>query len=242
MPFVASVEGNFGYASTSIVRTPLAGSLLFNGSTAYLKATPGVTLGSGAYTVECWFYNNSSWSSSPPVRSILGGGTDGTTGCISIFFPTNTTITTDGFGGQGQRSYTVAPISLNAWHHFVIVRNASQVETVFIDGVKAVGCSGGSAISGGQQTNNINYSGTSMNIGHYYQGYWAGYITNMRIVVGTAVYNPTAASIATPIAPLTNVANTKYLMLGATVTTDDSSTQTITNPSNLVTQSAVKPF
>ena len=36
----------------------LAGSLLFNGSTQYLSLSPGFALGTGAYTIEGWFYNN----------------------------------------------------------------------------------------------------------------------------------------------------------------------------------------
>ena len=235
MPFMSSMEGRFGFGRASAgAAMLLAGSLLFNGTTAYLTASPGITLGSGAYTIECWFYNNSDWPTGPNIRGLLGGGPSGPSGvagCMSLFFPNNTTVQTDSYGGLGTVVYTVAPITLNAWHHFALVRNASNIETVFIDGVKA---------TSGQQTNIINYSGPSKDIAKYYGGQWAGYITNMRIVVGTAMYDPTAASITIPTAPLTSVVNTKYLMLGAEVTTDSSSTQTITNTD--VIQSAVKPF
>jgi hypothetical protein len=246
MPVISSVSSAFGFGrSGGVPVIPLAGSLLFNGNTnTYLKITPGVALGSGAYTIECWFYNNNSWDVGAP-RALLGGGPDGVTGCMSLFFSNSTTITTDSYGGLGQRSYTVGAISLNTWHHFVLVRNASNVETVFIDGIKATGASGGTGVSGGQQTNSINYSGVSMNVGKYYGGVWTGYFTNMRLVVGTAVYNPTAASITVPrTGPLAviNPPNTKYLMLGASVTADDSSTQTVTNNLTSVTQTSVKPF
>jgi len=59
--------------------------------------------------------------------------------------------------------------------------------------------------------------------------------------VGTAVYDSTSATISAPTQPLTSLANTKYLMLGAAVTTDTSATQTVTN-NNTVTQNALKPF
>ena len=226
---------------------PLAGSLFFNGSVnTYLKLSPGIAFGSGAYTIECWFYNNASWDV-VNTPALLGGGPDGVVGSMSLFFSNSTSITTDSYGGLGQRTYTFpTPITLNAWHHFVLVRNASLVETVFIDGVKATGASGGTGGSGGQQTNSLTYSGLSQNVGIYYQGRWTGYLTNMRIVVGTAVYNPTASSITVPnTGPLGIVdgSNTQYLMLGATITTDSSSTQTVTNNSNNVTRtSSVKPF
>lgn len=224
-------------------KAPIAGSLIFdNGINTYLKLVPGVAFAAGPYTIECWFYNNLNWSS---PHALLGGGPDGVTSCMSLFFSDAVTVTTDRYGGGGQRSYTVASISLNAWHHFVLVRDGSAIETVFIDGVKATGAAGGTSVFGGQQVNNLNYSGVSQNVGIHYGGQWSGYITNMRLVVGTAVYNPTASSITVPTAPLTvvNAPDTKYLMLGAVITTDSSGTQTVTNIGNNVTQSSsLKPF
>jgi hypothetical protein len=66
-------------------------------------------------------------------------------------------------------------------------------------------------------------------------------MTNFRATVGTAVYDSTSSTITAPSAPLTSLANTKYLMLGAVVTTDSSGTQTVTN-NNTVTQNALVPF
>jgi len=245
MPFASSIEGKVAFGRGGISVIPLAGSLFFNGgATTYLKIAPGVTIGSGAYTMECWFYNSADWTSN---RGLLGGGPNGVTGCMSLFFTNSTSITTDKYGGGGQRTYTMAnPISLNAWHHFALVRNASLIETVFIDGIKATGAAGGTSVSGGQQVNNLNFDGATQDICKYYGGQWTGYITNMRIVVGTAVYDPTNSSISVPnTAPLAvvNPPNTKYLMLGAVVTTDSSSTQTVTNNLTTVTQtSSIKPF
>ena len=249
MPFVSAVNGTFGYGrSAARVNTtvPLAGSLLFNNNTnAYLNISPGVTFGSGAYTFETWFYNNVGWADQ---RCLLGGFT-ASTGAISIFFTSSAgptiTVTTDKYGGGGQRSYTMATPSLNAWHHFAMTRNSSQLETVFIDGVKSTAAAGGTSVSGGQQVNNLNFNGATQDICKYYGGAWIGYITNMRIVVGTAVYDPTASSISIPnTAPLSvvNPPNTKYLMLGASVTTDSSGTQTVTNNNGVTQTSLVKPF
>jgi len=167
---------------------------------------------------------------------------------MSLFFTIESagtiTVTTDKYGGGGQRSYTFPTPSLNAWHHFAITRNSGQLETVFIDGVKSTAAAGGTSVSGGQQVNNLEYDGPSLNIAKFYGGFWAGYLTNMRINIGSNVYNPAAATITVPTAPLAVISPyTTYLMLGAVVTSDDSSTQTVTNNSSLVTQSSVvKPF
>jgi hypothetical protein len=48
-------------------------------------------------------------------------------------------------------------------------------------------------------------------------------------------------TVTAPTDPLTSLANTKYLMLGANVTLDTSGTQTVTN-NGTVTQSATVPF
>jgi hypothetical protein len=249
MPFITSVSGTFGYGrSLAPVNTviPLAGSLFFNNNTnTYLNISPGVTIGSGAYTIETWFYNNVGWN----TEHCLLGGFTASTGSISVFFTTSAgptiSVTADKYGGGGQRSYTFPTPSLNQWHHFAMTRNAGQLETIFIDGVKSTGASGGTSVSGGQQINNIDYNGPSLNIAKFYGGFWSGYLTNMRINVGSNVYNPAATSITVPNkAPLAVISPfTKYLMLGATVTSDASSTQTVTNNANSVTQSSVvKPF
>jgi hypothetical protein len=66
-------------------------------------------------------------------------------------------------------------------------------------------------------------------------------MTNFRVVVGSYVYDPTLTSISVPNAPLDNITNTKYLMLGANVTLDSSGVDTVTNTGS-VTTSATKPF
>ena len=105
---------------------------------------------------------------------------------------------------------------------------------------RATSCAGGTGISGGTQTESQSW-GNSNWVGRYYAGYWPGLITNYRVTVGTAVYDSTSATVTAPSAPLTSLANTKYLMLGAAVTTDTSGTQTVTN-NGTVTQTATKPF
>ena len=241
-----------GTASSSVSVTPIqyqtAGSLLFSANPQYLQLNQGITLSSGAYTVECWFYNNNRWSANDtdsPFQGIMGctNGGSGTTGCLNLEFVNSTTILLDRNGIGNRQIYTLASaVSLNEWHHFVLVRNSSQIETVFIDGVKAIAAVGGTNISGGQQTNTTDYYGNSDRIGYTYEAQWFGYMTNFRAVVGSAVYNPTAASITVPTAPLTAVSGTQYLMLGADVTTDSAGVQTVTNPLNITQTTAYRPL
>ena len=218
-----------GYWTSYTAAATLAGSLLFNGSNQTLGLSPGVTFGAGTFTLEGWFYNNSSFSN----KGIIGSPVTSPTGCMNLYFANNTTITSDRNGGGGSFSYTMSSsISLNAWHYFIYNRNANGTTAVYIDGVRCTATS----------VDTLNYTTATDTIGRYYGGYWPGYWTNMRMTIGTAVYDSNQSTQTNPTAQLTSLANTKYLMLGAVVTTDSSGTQTVTN-NNSVTQSDVqKPF
>jgi hypothetical protein len=160
----------------------------------------------------------------------------------------------DKYGGGGARTYTFPSntLQINKWQYIILNRNAStQVETMWVGTFvntssyvicsRATSAAGGTSVSGGTQVNNLDYTGVCNWIGRFYGGYWPGFITNLRATVGTAVYDSTSATVTAPIAPLTSLANTKYLMLGAAVTTDTAGIQTVTN-NGTVTQSATKPF
>jgi hypothetical protein len=231
--------------------TPLAGSLQFNGSTQFLSLVPGFALSTGAYTIEGWFYNNANYTAQRALVAAQNPG--GAANALSLFTLDAQSFSLDAYGGGGGRNYTFPSntLQINKWQYIILNRSSDQRETMwvgtFVNTNSYVTCSrataagGGSSISGGTQINDLNYSGVCNNIGKFYSGYWPGFITNLRATVGTAVYNSTSATVTAPIAPLTSLANTKYLMLGAAVTTDTSGVQTVTN-NGTVTQSATKPF
>jgi hypothetical protein len=223
----------------------LAGSLQFNGINQYLSTSPGMTLGGGAFTIEGWFYNTGNFTSRPII------GTDQSLG-LSALISDNATISMDRYGGGYGPFYGfgAGTFKTNQWQYIVLNRNASLLETMwvgtFVDTgtpvtcVRATSCGGGTGVSGGTQTESQNWGNTNW-VGRFYGGYWAGNITNYRVTIGAAVYNSSSSTITAPVAPLTAGANTRYLMLGAAVTTDTSGTQTVTN-NGTVTQSATVPF
>jgi len=236
--------------ASSVVYTPLAGSLQFNGSSQYLSMSPGFALGTGAYTIEGWFYNNSTYATQKGFVA-----TD-QLGALSLFNTNAQSLTLDKYGGGGARTYTFPDntLQVNQWQYIILNRNAStQVETMWVGTFvntssyvtcnRATAAAGGTSVSGGTQVNNLDYTGVCNWIGQFYgfSSYWPGFISNFRATVGTAVYNSTSSTVIAPTAPLTSLANTKYLMLGAAVTTDTSGTQTVTN-NGTVTQTATVPF
>lgn len=217
----------------------LAGSLQFTGgatshSSSYLSLSPGISITSGSYTIEGWFQ----LPNFTQAYGILGATADY---ALSLFIANNTTFTSDSYGGHGALSYTVPTMSTNTWYYFALTRNNSSQETLFLGSTP-----GGIAnrSSTGVLTNNLNYytsSNSTTDVGTYYGQGWPGYLTNLRVTVGSNVYDPTQTSITVPSAPLTSSGNTKYLMLGNAVTTDGSGTQTVTSHGT-ITQTSVKPF
>jgi hypothetical protein len=245
-----SLANNVAQASAANY-TPLAGSLQFNGSTQFLSLSPGFALSTGAYTIEGWFYNNANYTSQRPL--VAPQHPSGAANALSLFTLDAQSFQLDAYGGGGGRSYGFPSntLQINQWQYIILNRNSDQRETMWVGTFvntsslvtcsRATSASGGTSPSGGSQINNLNYSGVCNNIGKFYGGYWPGFITNLRATVGTAVYDSTSSTVTAPSAPLPSLANTKYLMLGAAVTTDTSGVQTVTN-NNSVTQTATKPF
>ena len=218
----------------------LAGSLSFNGTNQYLSISPGLTFGTGAFTVEGWIYNTGTLN----ADGIIGwpDGAPANTGAMFFGVLSNnsfvTTINTSSSGAD-TRTYTFSnTISANVWHYFIYNRNSDGTTAVFLDGVRS-----------STNTDNINYYGASTWIGRNYHGPWPGYITNLRVTIGEALYNSSSATtIPNPTSQLTlnpnnsNPSTTKLLLLGNSATTDASSTQTITNNNGVSTSTSVKPF
>jgi hypothetical protein len=200
-------------------------SVAFPTTSSNFMMSPGITPGTQPFTIELWLKTGSTVKGG----SIIGNSNAG--GSLSFILDNATSMHTDTYGVN--RTDFVLPITLqpNTWYHIALVRNASNKETVWIDGVRS---------TSGQQDDARNYSATATGI-NWAHCYWcvsgdskfAGErITNLRVLVGTALYNTSSATITVPTPPLTAIANTKLLLLATsagTMTVDTSGNQTITN-------------
>jgi len=211
--------------AANFASVPVPSSAQLSGSN-WLSFTPGVTVGSGAYTVEGWAYFTS--ANLPGV--LLSSLTPGNSG-FSLVITNSTTINIDQ-DGVASNSYTVPTMANNTWHHIAVTRNSSGTETVFVDGVRA---------TNGTTSTNYNFSGVSTAVGKFNTGgqwWFTGYCSNIRAVVGSNVYDPTQSTITVPTGPLPVVTNTQFLLQGLA---DASGTQTITNNGSVATN-ALYPF
>ena len=177
--------------------------------------------GTGDFTIECFCYLTS------------GGEASGN----GLFAPTTGVVgpalgqwNTNGwqiYCGTSETNISNTSYPQNEWVHVAFVR-ASNVVNVYQNGVKVT-----SDIS-----DSTNYTNTGFNIGWYYgTAYaWDGYISNFRVVKGTAVYT---SAFTPPTEPLTAITNTVLLTLRSNRHVDIS-----TSAHNMTTSNTpkIKPF
>jgi hypothetical protein len=186
----------------------------FSGS-AYLTYNPGATaaFGTGDFTVEAWVFATEALSSgdNPYICDTRGGG-----GAWS--FSWNWTGSANPWqlawaNSSALQSSTSMP--LNTWNHCAYVRSGTT-GTLYLNGVSI-----------GTWTDSYNYSSsvTSITIGRRFtttgQTQWLpGYLSNLRIVKGTAVYT---GAFTPPTSPLTAITNTVLLTCQSNRFIDNSS-------------------
>ena len=165
-----------------------------------ISATSDFAFGTGDYTIEAWVFPRSLQNSLTLGNFIIDFRSSGNTGACFVYI---------GVNGSGDgvlvpvSGNAVAGITLNAWNHIAVSRESST-ERTFINGVLK-----------GSNTNSTDFSSNATaTIGSRYainSSNWSpvdGFISNLRVVKGTAVYT----SAFTPsTSPLTAVTNTKLL-------------------------------
>jgi len=182
------------------VSTSGSGSLAFSSNTQLLTypTNAGYAFGTGDYTIEGWVYINGVQANS--VATIVGAtGTGGLVFSLSGgTTPTSVSINPYGSGNTVTASFS---FSLSTWYHIAVARSSGSTK-IFVNGTQY----------GTTTTDNTNYAQQPMAL----SGVAAsgsqnlnGYISNIRLVKGTAVYT---ANFTAPTAPLTAITNTTMLL------------------------------
>lgn len=184
----ASTNGGSGYYDGS------GDWLTVNGNTAFAF--------SGEYTVECWIYPLVQYTSSNTVGFV--SMLNNPSGFILIIDGANG-ITLGAYGVANQIQTLTYPTA-RMWNHLAVSRNASNVTSIFLNGTR-IG-------TGTFSTSYTSTSGNNLEIGTFATsaGPFTGYMSGVRLVKGTAVYDPTQTTITVPTAPLTAIANTSLLL------------------------------
>jgi len=179
-------------------------SLYFKGTTDWLVVPANTNFNlSNDFTIECWF-NSSYFAGAGQQTRIFNFGVNG----LDAYFYTTafSNILSIGLAGSTRITGTI-PVANGIWHHIAVVKY-NGVTKLFVDGVQ----SGSSYTTPITNLNNgvIN----PLSIGSYNNSangqLSAAYLSNFRIVNGTAVY--TTSAFTSPTTPLTNIPNTVFLM------------------------------
>ena len=186
--------------TTAYSTTANGGSGFFDGNGDYLDTATNTGLAlTGQFTVECWYYQRSVtqyatiFELSVYTDGLLFRARDDSTGGVWV---NGTQVVTGG---------SPALSSVGRWSHFAITRNASNSLSIYLNGTRIYNATNSASINSGGGALRIGAS--SHSAGQFHDGY----ITDMRVVKGTAVYDPTQTTITIPTAPLTAITNTTFL-------------------------------
>lgn len=198
------------------VSTSGSGSVLFTRASgqflSYANPSSQFSFGTGALTIECWvrLVSMPSGTGYPSSYWLFGGGPVNSDAGID-FYINNTQI---GFN----LGFFTAPTAIanhgmttNTWYHVAVVRGGASNQTVsiYVNGTRLVTATGVTASADPAST------GVSISAAEptgATAGNLDGYISNHRVVKGTAIYDPTQASLTVPTSPLTAVTNTQLLL------------------------------
>ena len=178
------------------------GSYYFNGSSDYYRiatATTALGLSTGNWTVEFWIYWNSVASGAAIDMRTSGGGASQTKFTTFLSSSGNFSFLTSNTNRITQA------VTVGQWYHIAIVKNSGSTK-MYVNGTA----------NATTYTDTNDYGSSSQltlgSVGDTPGSNWMnGYISDIRVVVGTAVYTGNFTPTTTP---LTAIANTTLLLNG----------------------------
>ena len=242
---LARVVANQPFANvptTSTANTNNTGyySSWFDGSTAYLTAGGyNIQSSTNPVTIECWFYLTGSYSGNPVMFDGFYKTSPYTAGSWRLYINSSGYVDFLVAPGGGTTSYdttSASAVTLNSWNHAAIVRNGTTI-TVYLNGVAGTPFTYSGVIGTGYSLalGAATLPGGGGGVGQYFPGF----ISNARIINGTALYTSNFTPSTTP---LTAVANTVLLTCQNSMIVDNSTNAFTLTPTGKVIVSQNQPF
>ena len=196
----------------------------FDGVDDYLSIPNNAALqpGSGDFTVEFWAYNT---DTAAAIDMYYASGPSG----ISIYRTAagKIEVAQDGIVALLTGATTVP---INQWNHIAIVRSGTTLR-IYLNGAQDATITNSTNFSGA----GAEYIGTGSTAAYP----WPGYLSNLRIVKGTAVYT---AAFTPPTTPLTAITNTSLLTCQSNRFIDNSTNAFTITPNGNPSVQAFGPF
>jgi hypothetical protein len=197
----------------------------FDSNYLYAPSSANFNLSSGNWTIEGWLYTI---DTSYGERYVVLEGSSQNYGLIR---GNNNTVEWNFFGTSALITSSTNSVLPNTWVHFAVVSNSGTI-TLYIDGV-----SQGTTTTYPQNSNTqvtlaasvLRYVSTSTNT----------YISNLRIVKGTAIYT---SAFTPPTDPLTAVTNTQLLTCSSNRFADESTNNSTLTISGTPRVTSFSPF
>ena len=170
----------------------------FDGSGDYLQTgnAANLALGTGNFTIECWF-NRASGNNNGlfQLSTTVGGFVESDVNNLAIGLSDSTI---NYYVNNNTYATSTVSIPNGTWKHIALVRNGTTT-TLYYNGVSV-----------GSVSDSKDYTATYLVVGGYYSSSytWNGLISNFRIVKGTAVYT---SAFTPPTASLSAITNTQLL-------------------------------
>ncbi|MEI8142963.1 MAG: LamG domain-containing protein, partial [Chitinophagia bacterium] len=221
-----TTQGSFSpYGDNWSNYIPSAGSTFINAGT-----NTALALGAGNFTIEAWVYLNSLGTYTTIFDWRTNGGWASGIPVFSDYNNNGTLVFAVGTGsGFTLVAASGSAMPINSWFHLALVRNSTTV-TMYFNGTSV-----------GSGTDSGTYGVESFNIASPQVANYNApmYISNVRLVKGTAVYT---ANFTPPTAPLTAIANTQLLTCQSNRFKDSSSNAFALTVSGSPTVQRFSPF
>jgi hypothetical protein len=186
--FGNTTQGSF----TPFSQTPGQWNNYFDGGSYIYSATNSAfSLASSAFTIETWIYCNAVDNYRPTLNTYVNSSSGWSLTIYNGLLYFNAS-------GDGADIAGTTPIVPGRWYHIAVSGTAGTSVKMFVNGVQ----------DGFTYTGNIVDSSGSLLVGALAGSYFSGYMSNARVVKGTALYT---TNFTPATSPLTAITNTSWL-------------------------------
>lgn len=193
--FSITRNGNTTQGSFSPYGSNWSNNLVSSATTYFVTpSSSSLALGTGDFTVEAWVN----------FSSLISGGRGIFQFSSSTSIPSNTNSLALGASSNGAVGWNLyannndlnsgVSVAIGTWYHVAVVRSSGTTK-LYVNGTSVI-----------TETDSKDYTQTYLIIGGFYSTTFLmdGYISNFRVVKGTAVYTSSFTPSTTPLTAITN--------------------------------------